>query len=247
MSEGWPGRRVKYLVSKIGSGKTPRGGASAYAKHGVMLVRSQNVHFDGMRLDDVAFIDDETDEDMASTRVQPHDVLLDITGASIGRCAVVPPTTGPANVNQHVCILRPDSKRVEPRYLNFTFQSAPVQQAIFSGERGSSREGLTFEQVGGLAIPVPSVPQQRAIADYLDRETARLDALVAAKERLLELLAEKRRALITHAVTRGLDPHAPPATPASPGWARSRRIGRWSERSSCFNSPRFLSKKGTRP
>ena len=55
-----------------------------------------------------------------------------------------------------------------------------------------------------LSIPLP---QQRAIADYLDRETARLDALVAAKERVLGLLAEKRRALITRAVTRGLDPN----------------------------------------
>ena len=58
-------------------------------------------------------------------------------------------------------------------------------------------------------MPVLAIHQQRAIADYLDRETARLDGLVAAKERVLGLLAEKRRALITHAVTRGLDPRAP--------------------------------------
>ena len=58
-------------------------------------------------------------------------------------------------------------------------------------------------------IPVPPLHEQRAIADYLDRETARLDGLVAAKERVLGLLAEKRRALITRAVTRGLDPRAP--------------------------------------
>ena len=58
-------------------------------------------------------------------------------------------------------------------------------------------------------VPFPPLQQQRAIADYLDRETARLDALVAAKERVLGLLAEKRRALITRAVTRGLDPRAP--------------------------------------
>ena len=58
-------------------------------------------------------------------------------------------------------------------------------------------------------VPFPPLSQQRAIADYLDRETARLDALVAAKERVIGLLAEKRRALITRAVTRGLDPHVP--------------------------------------
>ncbi|SBT05925.1 putative restriction endonuclease S subunit [Candidatus Accumulibacter aalborgensis] len=69
--------------------------------------------------------------------------------------------------------------------------------------------GLNRESAYSRHVLVPPVPQQRAIADYLDRETARLDALVAAKERLLGLLAEKRRALITRAVTRGLDPRAP--------------------------------------
>jgi type I restriction enzyme S subunit len=68
---------------------------------------------------------------------------------------------------------------------------------------------LSTDELKSLNIPQPSSQQQRAIADYLDRETARLDALVAAKERVLGLLAEKRGALITRAVTRGLDPDAP--------------------------------------
>jgi type I restriction enzyme S subunit len=174
-----------------------------------MLLRSQNIHFDGLRLEDVVFIDEDTDAQMASTRVQPDDVLLNITGASLGRCTIAPKDISRANVNQHVCILRPDKKHIEPRFLNMALQSAPVQYAIFTGENGSSREGLTFEQVGNFEIILPPLPNQQAIAAYLDQETARLDGLVAAKERLLGLLAEKRRALITHAVTRGLDPRAP--------------------------------------
>lgn len=201
--------RVKHLAVKIGSGKTPLGGASAYKPDGVMFLRSQNVHFDGLRLDDVVYIDEDTDRDMAATRVREDDVLLNITGASLGRCAYVPPGTPPANVNQHVCIIRSDPKKVTSRYLNALMQAPPVQQQIFSGENGSSREGLTFEQVGNLEIQVPSLNEQQAIADYLDRETARLDALIAAKDRLLGLLAEKRQALITRAVTRGLGPNAP--------------------------------------
>ncbi len=70
-------------------------------------------------------------------------------------------------------------------------------------------ENLGAEVVGGMPVPAVDASTQRAIADYLDRETARLDALVATKERVLRLLAEKRRALITRAVTRGLDPHVP--------------------------------------
>lgn len=73
----------------------------------------------------------------------------------------------------------------------------------------AAQPGLSVETIAGLEVPIPPIKEQRAIADYLDRETARLDALVAAKERLLGLLTEKRRALITRAVTRGLDYHVP--------------------------------------
>jgi type I restriction enzyme S subunit len=69
--------------------------------------------------------------------------------------------------------------------------------------------GLNRETAYNKDVTVPPRSEQRAIADFLDRETARLDALVAAKERVLGLLAEKRRALITHAVIRGLDQRAP--------------------------------------
>jgi type I restriction enzyme S subunit len=205
MIHTWPKLRLKFAVDKIGSGKTPLGGATTYVSSGVMLLRSQNIHFDGLRLADVVFIDEDTDAQMASTRVQPDDVLLNITGASLGRCTIAPKNISRANVNQHVCILRPNKKHIEPRFLNMALQSAPVQYAIFTGENGSSREGLTFEQVGNFAIVLPPLPYQQAIAAYLDQETARLDGLVAAKERLLGLLAEKRRELITRAVTRGLD------------------------------------------
>ncbi len=197
--------RVKHVTGKIGSGKTPLGGASTYVSTGVLFLRSQNVHFDGLHLDDVVYIDEKTDEEMATTRVREGDVLLNITGASIGRCTYVPPGTPPCNVSQHVCIIRSNPRRVLYRYLNAVLQSPLVQNQIFSAENGSSREGLTFDQVGNLNIPVPSLSQQHAIADYLHRETARLDALIEAKQRQLGLMAEKRKALVTFAVTRGLD------------------------------------------
>ena len=75
--------------------------------------------------------------------------------------------------------------------------------------QSAAQPGIAVDVIANLEIPVPPLHEQRAIADYLDRETARLDGLVAAKERVLGLLAEKRLALITRAVTRGLDPHAP--------------------------------------
>jgi type I restriction enzyme S subunit len=73
---------------------------------------------------------------------------------------------------------------------------------------GVTRFGIPKSEIGLLKLPLPPLLQQRAIADYLDRETARLDGLIEAKQRLLEILAEKRRALIAHAVSRGLDSNA---------------------------------------
>jgi type I restriction enzyme S subunit len=96
------------------------------------------------------------------------------------------------------------------RFLYFITASPPFRrlgEASMTGAAGQKRVPESF--VRDFRIPVPPLPQQRAIADYLDRETARLDALVAAKDWVLGLLAEKRRALITRVVTQGLDPHAP--------------------------------------
>jgi type I restriction enzyme, S subunit len=208
--EHWEVVRLKWLVSKIGSGKTPRGGAQIYADSGVLFLRSQNVHFDGLRLDDAVFIDNTIDADMVTTRVRSGDVLLNITGASLGRCCAVPDGFPPANVSQHVCIIRPQHHRVETRFLSSNLASRPVQAQVFADEVGTSREGLAFDQVSNLLVALPTdLNEQRAIGKFLDRETARIDGLVAKKERLIALLQEKRTALISHAVTKGLNPAAP--------------------------------------
>lgn len=200
MSVSWPKVPLKYLVSKIGSGKTPRGGAEVYITSGVMLLRSQNVHFDGLRLDDVVHIDEDMDDDMASTRVQPSDVLLNITGASIGRCSLVPEMFGAANVNQHVCIIRPVSERLLPAFLNLVLQSPTIQNEIRFGENGSSREGLNFEQVGAFEIPLPPIAEQSTIVQEVNNETRKLQQLTDAMRATIELFTERRASLIAKAI-----------------------------------------------
>lgn len=110
----------------------------------------------------------------------------------------------------HLALIRPKADRVLGRFLLRCLQAKPVRtQLELASSDGVTRFGVPKSEIGGAWVPVPPPNQQQAIADYLDRETARLDALIAAKERLLGLLAEKRKALITRAVTRGLDPNAP--------------------------------------
>ncbi|MCL6539182.1 MAG: restriction endonuclease subunit S [Roseiflexus sp.] len=109
----------------------------------------------------------------------------------------------------HLAILRPRKQHIHGAFLLRCLQAKPVRVQLELAANGVTRFGIPKSDIGSLRLPVPPLNVQRAIADYLDRETARIDALIAAKERLLALLAEKRRALITRAVTRGLDPNAP--------------------------------------
>ena len=98
---------------------------------------------------------------------------------------------------------------IEPRFLRYVCLWRDFVDAVDASTFGSKMPRADWDFIGNMSVPIPEWSKQRAIADYLDRETARLDTLVEEEERLLGLLAEKRRALITRAVTRGLDPNVP--------------------------------------
>lgn len=115
--EWWDLPKLKLLTTKIGSGKTPKGGAMTYSNSGVLFLRSQNVYNEGLVLDDAVFIDVNVDDEMSNTRVYRNDVLLNITGGSIGRSSLYELDL-PANVNQHVCIIRPSSE-VLPSFIHY--------------------------------------------------------------------------------------------------------------------------------
>ena len=206
--EHWELSRIGYLCGRIGSGKTPRGGSEVYTDNGVLFIRSQNVYDEGLRLEDVAFIDEHTDSEMAWSRVASGDVLLNITGASIGRTCIVPDDFPRANVNQHVCVLRAHDAAVRltlSLYLKSFFAKTQIELA----QTGAARDGLNYSQISAIRIPIPPVDERCSIAAFLDRETAKIDALTAEYRTLIDLLKEKRQGVISQAVTKGLDPTVP--------------------------------------
>jgi type I restriction enzyme S subunit len=87
-------------------------------------------------------------------------------------------------------------------------QAKPIRIQLELAANGVTRFGIPKSEIGTLKLPLPSVPQQHAIVQYLDHETARIDELAAAKQRILGLMAEKRRALSSHFVMKGLDPRS---------------------------------------
>ena len=127
----------------------------------------------------------------------------------IGVPALVVETSDDLVCGYHLALLRPHKGAIHGAFLFRCLQAKSVRIQLELAANGVTRFGLPKIEIGKTILPVPPLSIQRAIADYLDRETSRLDALVAEKERLLKLLTEKRRALITHAVTRGLDPDTP--------------------------------------
>lgn len=196
---GWNVAHLKRLTKKIGSGKTPSGGAEIYSTEGVMFLRSQNVYDEGLVLDDVAYITTAIDSEMSSTRVFSGDVLLNITGGSIGRCCVYARQEN-ANVNQHVCIIRADARQVYNAYIKY-FWNTLGQVYLRLSQLGGNRESLNFEQIGDAPVPCPSLAEQRAIADYLDAECAKIDKMAELVTREIELYKKLKRSLINEVVT----------------------------------------------
>ena len=162
----WKKSIIGELTTKVGSGVTPRGGESVYKSEGHPFVRSQNVGLGHLILDDIAYIDENTHQRQKNTELQLDDVLLNITGASIGRSALVNQQIVGGNVNQHVCIIRANKKLIPSFLCNFLL-SQYGQKQIESFQAGGNRQGLNFEQIKSIKIGLPSVEEQKKIADLL--------------------------------------------------------------------------------
>jgi type I restriction enzyme S subunit len=200
--ENWHLVTIGDCAIKVGSGITPRGGNSNYKEYGRPFVRSQNVGWGTLLLNDLVYIDDDTHKSFSSTELQQGDVLLNITGASIGRSAIAEAHLAGGNVNQHVCIIRTDTSKVVSRFLNYIILSSQGQRQIDSFQAGGNREGLNFGQIRSIRFPLPpTLVEQEAIAATLSDTDAfieSLEQLIAKKRRvkqgaMQELLTGKKR------------------------------------------------------
>ncbi|MBI4323628.1 MAG: restriction endonuclease subunit S [Chloroflexi bacterium] len=152
-----------------------------------------------------------TSAEIEKFHLQVDDVVITKDSESwddIGIPARVAETAEDLVCGYHLAVLRPRAPRLDGRFLLRCLQAKTVRLHFEMAANGVTRFGIPKDEIGKLPLPLPPLPQQQAIADYLDRETVRLDSLVEEKKHLLELLAEKRHALITRAVTRGLNPAA---------------------------------------
>ncbi|MGH4121714.1 MAG: restriction endonuclease subunit S [Clostridium sp.] len=195
----WEIVNIDKVSEFVGSGVTPKGGQSVYKAEGIPFIRSQNVYPQGLFLNNIAYIDEEQNEKMKRTKIQDEDILLNITGASIGRCTLVPIGFGRGNVNQHVCIIRTTDK-TNPQYISICLNSEIGKKQIDSFNGGSSREGLNFQQVRGIKLPMPILIEQQKISLILSS----VDEKIENTDKLIEKSKELKKGLMQRLLTKGI-------------------------------------------
>ena len=195
-TEEWKKTKIGDITSKVGSGVTPKGGSAVYKTSGHLFIRSQNVGNGCFLLDDVAYIDEATHKKQINTELKDGDVLLNITGASIGRTTVVNKNVEGGNVNQHVCIIRL-LEDYSPNYICNYLLSYGGQKQIDSFQTGGNREGLNFEQIRSIKFFIPSFREQSKIASLLSL----LEERIATQNKIIEDL-KKLKVAITQKISK---------------------------------------------
>ena len=194
----WEKCTIGELAIKVGSGVTPRGGESVYKMDGHPFVRSQNVGLGHLILNDIAFIDEETHLRQKSTELKLEDVLLNITGASIGRSALVNEQVVGGNVNQHVCIIRTKENLISSFLCNFLLSNYGQRQ-IDSFQAGGNRQGLNFEQIKSIKITIPSTKEQTKVAKLLQL----IEERIATQNKIIDKLKSLIKGLVVALTTKG--------------------------------------------
>ena len=206
--DGWCWTTIEDVCSKIGSGSTPKG--SNYSKEGIPFFRSQNVQNDGIVLSDIKYISDEVHQSMIGTEVVANDLLLNITGGSLGRCAVVPRDFDIGNVSQHVCILR--TVLVKPEYLHCFILSSFFSKSMKI--TGSGREGLPKYNLEKMLLPLPPIQEQERIIIEAKQLQNNIDKIDTCNGNLVELISQTKSKILDLAIHCKLVPQDPTDEPA---------------------------------
>ena len=145
-------------------------------------------------------------QEMSVYRIFPKDILITMMGTS-GKCEIVPKDVKDGIIDSHLLRVRVKENHIIPEFFKLLIDESPeiaYQIQVFG--KGSIMHGLNSGIVKSLNLPLPSIAEQKHILSFLDHETAKIDSLITKQEKLIELLKEKRQAVISHAVTKGLNP-----------------------------------------
>ncbi len=195
----WEVHPLKHLVVESVAG--PYGGSltkAMYTSSGYRVYGQQQVIYDDFVAGDY-FISEQKYQEMSRYKVYPGDVLVSVMG-TIGKVAVVPRDVEPGIINPRLVLYRCGSN-VDPRFLQHVLMSLRHQKILRFEAQGSTMDGLNMRILGGLPIPVPTVIEQQQIMEYAEAQALKFDTLTAEAQSSIDLLQERRTALISAAVT----------------------------------------------
>ena len=199
----WYVKPVKH-VARIGNGSTPNRDNPGYWEDGNYPWLNSSVVNQEVVTQVEDFVTPLALRECHLPKISPPAVLIGITGQGRTR-GMASTLLIEATINQHVAYLKPHQARMKVGFLRRVFDMAYLFLRSESDGGGSTKGAITCDQIANLKIPVPPIPEQAAIAAYLDAETAKLDTLVAKIEEAVERLQAYRTALITAAVTGKID------------------------------------------
>ena len=180
--------KLKDITTKIGSGATPSGGKQSYKTTGIALIRSLNVFDLNFSYDELAYINDEQAKKLNNVTIEPDDILLNITGASVARCCILPKNLLPARVNQHVSIIRINKGLANPYFIQYLLVSPYYKQKLLSiAQGGATREALTKESIENFEI---IIPKSKNTQDKIAKILSNYDDLIENNNKRIKILEE---------------------------------------------------------
>lgn len=196
----WEIWKATHGYRTIGSGTTPKSDNPEYYNGEIPWITTSELR-ESIIVDTNKKITDLALREVASLRLyNPGSIAIAMYGATIGRLGVLGIES---TVNQACCVFD-NPEKFHPRFFYYWLWMSRNTLIAFSS--GGGQPNLSQEDLRQLRIPIPDIEEQTLIARYLDQKTGQIDRLIEQKEKLLKLLAEKRTAIITQAVTKGLDP-----------------------------------------
>ncbi|MCI6611441.1 restriction endonuclease subunit S [Mitsuokella jalaludinii] len=182
--DSWEWARLGDICSKIGSGKTPDGGrnSDAYKQQGIPLFREQNIYNDGLNYNGIVYISEELSNTRLGSKVFAKDLLLNITGGSIGRCAIVPDDFSVGDINQHILIIR--LIRPELRSWIHAYICSPDGQNVINRKAVGAKAGFSAAKCKSMLIPIPNLAEQNRIVAKIEELQPDIDAYDKAQTKL---------------------------------------------------------------
>jgi restriction endonuclease S subunit len=212
-SANWAVCRLESCSNLITKGESPNWQGFYYVDDGIFFIRSENVLWGSVRLDNIVKVPQEFHVKLKRSQLKADDVLVNLVGASIGRCGIVPSFVETANINQAVALIRVNDFLL-PEFLMHFLLSPRMQKEIQQNKVETARPNISLQNLRDLKIPLPSIDEQKKVVVLINQTLAKLDNTSDYVKMSLQLSERLRQAVLKKAFEGQLVPQDPNDEPA---------------------------------